>query len=182
MKNSTKIIAAAVIACGLAGAAFAHQDGALGGMGKQGMGMGHQGAARTGMRGMHEPSGGAGRLAALKAELKITVAQEAAWQKYEVAVNQQAQARQAVRDGMRARMQEPKAAATVDHAAQHEAMTQLHAAQQGEREAARQALFAALNPEQKALAEQRLGEHGIGKPHGMGHAMGQGKAAHQHTN
>ncbi len=157
------------------------------GMGMQGMGMGQHGAAHTGMRGMHDPSGAAVHLAALKTELKITAAQEPAWLKYEATVNQQTQARQALRDGMHARMQDPKAAATVDRAAQHEAMTRFHAAQQDERDAARQALLAVLSPEQKALAEQRLvSQHrmgmGMGKGMGMVHGMGHGKAAHQHSN
>jgi len=188
MKNSTKIMAAALIAFGVAGAAYAHQNGAMAGMGMQGMGMhgmgmGNQGAGPAGQRGMHDPSAGAGRLAALKTELKISAAQEPAWQNFEATVNQQTQARQAMRDGMHASMQDPKAAATMDHAAQREAMSKLQAAQQSERDAARQALFAALSPEQKALAEQRLaGQHGMGMGKGHGMGQGQGKATHQHTN
>jgi len=194
MKNSTKIMAAALIAFGVAGAAYAHQNGAMAGMGMQGMGMhgmgmGNQGAGPTGQRGMHDPSAGAGRLAALKTELKITAEQEPAWQKFEATVNQQTQARQAMRDGMHASMQDPKAAASMDHATQREAMGKVHAAQRSERDAARQALFATLSPEQKAMADQRLGGErrmgmgmGMGNAPGMGHATGQGKGAHQHTN
>lgn len=205
MKNTIKIIAAAaVIATGFAGAAFAHQDGKMGGMGMHGAGMGmaHHGgapgAAPDRMRGMHNPAEAGARLAALKGELKITAAQEPAWQQYEAVVNQQTQARQAARDAMRARMQDPNAAATVDHAAQREAMSKLHTAQQGERDAARVALVAVLSPEQKAVAERRLaGGPGVGmnmaggRAHGMGHGMahgmgqgmgpGQGKPVQPHT-
>jgi hypothetical protein len=195
MKTSIRIIsAAAIIACGFAGAAFAHQGGAMGGMGMHGAGMGmmgHHGAEQAGMRGMQDPAQATARLAAVKAELKITAAQEPAWQKYEAVVSQQAQAHQTMRDGMRTRMQDPKAAATVDHAAQRDEMMKLHEAHRAERDAARRALVAALSPEQKALAEQRLGagqgmgmghgmKHGMG--HGMGYAAGPGRAAHQHTN
>jgi len=90
-----------------------------------------------------------------------------------------------MRDGMHASMQDPKAAASMDHAAQREAMGKVHAAQRSERDAARQALFATLSPEQKAMADQRLGGErrmGMGNAPGMGHATGQGKGAHQHTN
>jgi len=203
MKTSIKIItAAAVIACGFSGAAFAHKGGAMGGMGMHGAGMGMggmamgcHGAEQVGMRGMQDPAQATARLAAVKTELKITAAQEPAWQKYEAVVSQQAQAHQTMRDGMRTAMQDPKAAATVDHAAHREAMIKLHETHQAERDAARQALLAVLSPDQKALAEQRLGggqgmgmghgmghgmKHGMG--HGMGYAAGPGRAAHQHTN
>jgi Spy/CpxP family protein refolding chaperone len=93
----------------------------------------------------------------LKSELKITAAQEPAWEKYQALVLQQAQTAQATRSAMQAQMQDPKAASAVDHAAQHEAMVKLRQEHQAARSAARNELLAVLTPEQKALAEQRLG-------------------------
>ncbi len=175
MKTSTQIlsIAAAALALGAGGLAFAQAgqgpNGRMGGgMGmQQGMGMhgGGPGAMGAGMRGAGQPGDPAAHLAAAKAELKITAAQEPAWQAFETLVRQQAQARQALRATMQARMQDPATAAGIDHAAQREAMMKLRDSDQATRDAARQALFAVLSPEQKALADQRLGA-------GPGHRMG----------
>jgi hypothetical protein len=182
MKTSTKIIAtaAAAIALGAGGLVFAQQGqghmgnmgrmGQGGQMGQMGAGMGMQGGGHGGMRGAESTADVAARLATVKAELKITTAQEAAWQKFEGVVRQQADTRQAMRGAMQARMQDPKAAAEVDHAAQRESMMKLREASQAERDAARQALYAVLSPEQKALLDQKL-------------AVGQGqrKGMHKHA-
>ena len=179
MKTSTKIIAtaAAAIALGAGGLVFAQQgQGHMGNMGRMGQGgrmgagMGMQGGGHGGMRGAESTADVAARLAAVKAELKITTAQEAAWQKFEGVVRQQADTRQAMRGAMQARMHDPKAAAEVDHAAQRESMMKLREASQAERDAPRQALYALLSPEQKALADQKL-------------AVGQGqrKGMHKHA-
>jgi Spy/CpxP family protein refolding chaperone len=72
-------------------------------------------------------------------------------------VRQQADARQALRTSMQARMQDPAAAAKIDHTAQRETMQKLREVNQAERDKAREALYAVLSPEQKQLADQRLG-------------------------
>lgn len=188
MKTSTKIIATAAtaIALGAGGLVFAQQgQGHMGRMGQggqggqmgqmgtgMGMGMGMQGGGPGGMRGTQSATDVTARLATVKAELQITAAQEAAWQKFEGVVRQQADARQAMRGAMQARMQDPKAAAEVDHAAQRESMMKVREAHQAERDAARQALYAVLSPEQKALADQKLG---------AGQGQGQRKGMHKHA-
>jgi hypothetical protein len=181
LKTSTRIlsISAAVLTLGAGGFAFAQasnegRDCMGGGMGmhqgmQQGMqqGMGKHGGAHGGthggkgggmgggMRGAG-PADAAARLAATKAELKITAAQEPAWQAYEAVVRQQAESRQATRTAMQARMQDPAAAAGIDHAAMRETMHQQRESNQAARDQARQALYAVLSPEQKAVADQRL--------------------------
>jgi Spy/CpxP family protein refolding chaperone len=187
LKTSTRIlsISAAVLTLGAGGFAFAQasnegRDCMGGGMGMQ-QGMGKHGGAHGGTHGgMGGGMGGgmrgagpadvAARLAATKAELKITAAQETAWQAYEAVVRQQAESRQAMRTAMQARMQDPAAAASVDHAAMRETMHQQRESNQAARDQARQALYAVLSPEQKAVADQRL-------HFGPGHRKG----AHHHA-
>lgn len=173
MKTSTKFIAAAAaaVALGAGGLVFAQQgEGHMGHMGHMGAGMGMQGGSHGGMRGAESAADVTDRLATVKTELKITAAQEPAWQKFEGVVRQQADARQAMRSSMQARMQDPKAADSVDHAAQRESMVKLRDGNRAERDAARQALYAVLTPEQKTLADQKLG---------AGH--GQRKEMHKHA-
>lgn len=179
MKTSTKIIAAAAaaVALGAGGLVFAQQGqghmgrmGQGGQMGQMGAGMGMQGGGHGGMRGTESAADVTARLATVKSELKITAAQETAWQKFEGVVRQQADTRQAMRGAMQARMQDPKSAAEVDHAAQRESMMKLREASQAERDAARQALYAVLSPEQKALADQKLAA-----------GQGQRKGMHKHA-
>jgi Spy/CpxP family protein refolding chaperone len=177
MKTSTRIVSTAFAAVSLAAAslAFAHPGQGMGmgmdagmGMGMgPGMGMGYcqgmgpGGGQRMGMGpGMYGPQTAASlgaRMGELKSELKITAAQEPAWEKYQALVLQQAETAQATRSAMQAQMQDPKAASAADRAAQHEAMFKLRQEQQAARSAARNELLAVLTPEQKALAEQRLG-------------------------
>lgn len=203
MKNSIKtlVLAAAIAASGFGGVAWAHQGGAMGGMGMHGMGMqgmgkhgmdmGRHGAEQPGMQGMGSAADVTTRLSALKAELKITAAQETAWQGYEGVLTQHAQARQAMRQAMQALMHDPKASGEVDHAAHHQAMDKVRTAHQAEQLAARQALNAVLSPEQKSLLEQRSSSaqhmaggrghgHGHGNGHANGQAMGPGKGEHRH--
>jgi Spy/CpxP family protein refolding chaperone len=130
-------------------------DGAGGcGMGP-GMGRGMHGAMRGGMHGPDTPAVAAARLSDLKTELKITEAQESAWQGFVAVVQQQAEQRQAMHAQMRARMQDPQAA-PVDRAARHAEMTTLRDAHFKARSEALTGLYAVLTPEQKALADQRL--------------------------
>lgn len=184
MKTTTKIIAATLTVASLAAVSIvsAHPDGGQGmgygqgmgpgsGMMGQGygmgpgagmMGQGHgmgSGFAMGGMHGFDSPAVTTARLGDLKSTLKITPAQESAWTTYEAQVRQQAQTRQAFHTAMLAQRQDPKA--TIDHNAQHAAMSQLFAAQAE----ARNALFAVLTPEQKALLE---------RPQGRGHGQHMG--------
>lgn len=177
MKTSTKIIAATVagFSFGAAGMVFAAQGMGPGGHFGPGMGQGPvaqgqgpmalgpgMGMGRGGrMQGPVTAEAVGARLAQQKAELKITPAQETAWQAYEQVVRRQATARETRRTEMQARLQDPAAMAEFDHAAQRESMLKLSQAEFTERDAARQALLGVLTPEQKALADQRLiGGHG----------------------
>jgi Spy/CpxP family protein refolding chaperone len=170
MKTTNRFIAAtiAAVALGVAGAALAHPGMGMGpgyGMGPgMGYGMGHGPGMGYGMgpgfgRGMGGPMWGpvtaeavAADLAGLKAALKITPAQEPAWQKYDTLLRQQAEAGQAMRSAMLAQMKDP---ASADFAAQREAMLELRATHLQARGEARDELFAVLTPEQKTLLTQR---------------------------
>ncbi|MES2483348.1 MAG: Spy/CpxP family protein refolding chaperone [Pseudomonadota bacterium] len=181
MKTSTRIlsISAAVLALGAGGFALAHGNqggqGMGGGMGMHGgMGMGNGGMGGN-MHGAGQAADVAASLAATKTELKITAAQEPAWQAFETVVRKQADAHQALRTSMRARMQDPAAAATTDHTAQRESMQKLHAANRAVYDKARQTLYAVLSPEQKQLADLRLGGSHV---QGMG---GHGMGGHRHA-
>jgi len=164
MKAPTKIIAAAAaaLALGAGGLVFAQAgQGPYGRMGGgMGMGMGMNGGGHGGMRSASAMGDPMAQLAAAKAELKITAAQEGAWQAFEGVVRQHAAAGQATRTAMQAQMQarqqDPNAAATFDYAAQRETMLKLRESHQATLDTARQALFAALTPDQRTLAEQRL--------------------------
>ena len=157
MKNRTKIVAAALAVASLAAVSIvsAHPGYGYGmGPGAGMMGHGHGMGPGYGMGRMHgfdSPAVTKARLADLKAELKITPAQESAWAAYETQVQQQATTRQAFHAAMLAQMQDPKA--TIDHSAQHEAMSKLMAAQAE----ARSTLYAALTTDQKALFDQVRG-------------------------
>ncbi len=179
MKTTTKLLATVVatLALGSVGLVFAHQGGQDGG---HGMGMQERARGEQGPHGVHGMSrhgdNAKDRLATLKTELAITTDQETAWQAYEAVVRQQASTRQAMREAMHASMQSPNAAASSDHSAQHASMQKFRESHQAEREAARQALMAVLTPEQKSLAEQRLGvRHGDRQGH-RGHGEGHGHA------
>ena len=176
MKTTTRFAAVslAVLGLALAGAASAHPGYGMGpdaGMGP-GAGAGPCMAAGPGMgAGMYGRGPGAAdaatvgaRFDALKAEIRITPAQESAWQAYVTVVQQQVGQRQALRTQMQAQMHDPQAAATVDRAAFHEAMWKLREQHWTERDAALKGLYAVLTPEQKTLAEQRL-------VYGPGHRM-----------
>ena len=168
MKTSTKIIAAAAatLSLGAAGLVFANQaHSGPGGCEHAGRGMnmgmegghgGMRGGMRGGMGGADMAARTTARLGELKTQLKLTDAQEPAWQQYEAVVRQQADAMQALRKGMQARMQDPKAMAEIDPQAQRESMLKLRESNQAARDTARQALYAVLTPEQKALADQWL--------------------------
>jgi len=154
MKLNYKIITGvAALSLAAAGAVYAQQGYGMGGA----MGMGMAG----GMAGADGGAMAASRLADLKAELKITPAQEATWLAFENLAKQQAAAMQAMRSQMQAQMHNPQPGATsTDFAAQRNAMMALRDANQAAHSAAVKDLYAVLTPEQKAIADQRLNAMG----------------------
>ena len=100
------------------------------------------------------------RLSDLKAQLKITTAQEAAWQTFAAQAKQQAASMQA----MRAEMQASAGTAPVQMGQRATAMQQ-RAAGMATMANAFGALYAVLTTEQKAIADQHVGSMGH---HGMG--------------
>lgn len=166
MRNTTRIAAAAWAALSLAaaGAVLAHPGEGWGpgyGMGQgmgYGMGYGMHGGpgmgpgARGGMFGPESPRVASARLADLKAELKITSAQEGAWQAYADLMVQQQAARKALHDQMHTQAPD----ANFDRAAHHEAMFKLNESQFAARTAAFKDLQAVLSPEQRVIADSLL--------------------------
>lgn len=178
MKLTYKIIAGAAVALSLAvaGIVHAHPGGGMGwgmgpGMGPgMGMGFGMGPGAGPGMRGgMGTGMGGwmggadaaavaAGQAAQLKAALKITPAQEASWKKFEAALQQQASAMQSLRAQMQAWMDSQRPGAdSAGFAAQRDAMIKQHDASRAARSDAFKELYAALTPEQRAIADSGMG-------------------------
>lgn len=164
MKLTYKIItgAAAALSLAAAGLVYAQQGGGIGGYGMAGaMGGGMGYGMAGGMSGIDGGAMAASRLADLKAELKITPAQEATWLAFENLTKQQSAAMLALRSQMQAQMHNPQPGATsTDFAAQRNAMMALRDANQAAREAAVKDLYAVLTPEQKAIADQRLNAMG----------------------
>jgi Spy/CpxP family protein refolding chaperone len=92
-----------------------------------------------------------GRLAYLKAELKITKAQEGAWKKYSDEARKQAESMQAFRTAMWG------SANAADRAELHNKLMKSRVEQSEKTTAAFKQLYAALTPEQKALADRHPG-------------------------
>jgi periplasmic protein CpxP/Spy len=92
------------------------------------------------------------RLSDLKAQLKITTEQEAAWQAYADAAKQQATDMQALREQMH-----PGTGSAPDRMAQHTQIMQQRAASMATMSKAFNALYAVLTPEQKTIADQHFG-------------------------
>ena len=156
MKLTYKIIAgvAASLALAAAGVVYANPGMGMGQGMNMGMGHGMAGAMMTGADGAEMA---ATRLADLKAELKITPAQEATWLAFENLTKQQSAAMLA----LGSQMHNPQPGATsADFAAQRNAMMALRNANQTARETAVKDLYAVLTPEQKAIADQRLNAMG----------------------
>ncbi|MCE9639657.1 MAG: Spy/CpxP family protein refolding chaperone, partial [Betaproteobacteria bacterium] len=127
------------------------------------------GAERSGMH--HGPHGGGegrghhgqwsnpkaaveGHLAALKIELKITPAQENAWQTFATKSRQQADVRIAQHEKISARKPDANVAAP-DRLAQRTERMKQHVASMEARTAAVKDLYAVLTPEQKAIADKQ---------------------------
>jgi len=150
MKTITKIAAGTVAALSLtaAGLVFAHPGMGMGMGPGMGPGIGMHGGMYGGMYGADTA---AARLADLKTELKITAAQDGAWQAFVAVMQQQA----AARDAMRAQMQGPNAT-PADRSAHFEAMSKFRDEHLAARSAALKDLYAVLTPEQQRIADQRL--------------------------
>ena len=162
MKRNT-IIAVVAIAFGAAislasAVATAHPGG-------YGPGMGHGWGPGRG-----DPAAAVeGRLAYLKTELKITKAQEPAWKKYSDELRKQAESMQA----MRTAMQGGATANAADRMELHNKLMKSRLEQSEKMTAAFKELYAALSPEQKALADQHPGPGmGFGGGPGFGHGPG----------
>ena len=163
MKTTSKIIAgvAATLSLAVAGAVFAHPGFGMGpGMGFGGMGPGMGGwgpGMGPGAAGQDMAAFASARTAELKAQLKITPAQEAAWKAYETAVTKQANEMQAQRAQMQTQMQNAQpGAANPDFAVQRHAMMAQHDASRAARSAALKDLYTVLTPEQRAVADRGM--------------------------
>jgi len=165
MKRTHTLIAGAVagVALALAAATYAQPSGGMGqGLGAgMGMGPGHGHHAGVDPAVMVES-----RLSDLKAQLKITPAQEALWQTYAAQAKQQAASMQA----LHAQMEEGTGTAP-DRMAKRTAAMQQRAAGMATMTDAFSKLYAGLTPEQKAIADQNvgmMGHHGkhFGRPAG----------------
>lgn len=164
MKRTYKIAAAVAVTLGLAAAAYAYPGDGFG----PGSGPCAGDGPRGGMMGPHGRAGNAGhfdpaamiegRLAYLKAELKITKAQETAWQAYSVKAREQAASMLA----MRGAMQNEKNAtvSAPERLAEHTAMMKQRLGQMETMSVAVKDLYAALTPEQKTIADQEFGNMG----------------------
>lgn len=120
-----------------------------------GMGMGGRmggGPGMMGPGGFDMAAASAGRLAAFKAQLKITPDQESAWKAYESTMTQQAAAMQKQRDQFHAQWQNTKPGeAAPDMAAHRQAMFALRQSNWEAQRKAMQDLYAVLTPEQQSL-------------------------------
>jgi len=133
----------------------------------------HDGGSGAGFGGRHsgDPVAAADqRLARLKADLKITAAQEPAWNAYAEQIKQHAgemQAQHGTMHDSNSGNTRPSAPERVERQAQAAKKQQEHL----ERLAVlTRDLYAVLTPEQKTLADQRLGG---GRHFAMGHGGGQ---------
>jgi hypothetical protein len=155
MKRTHTLIAGVVAGVALAVAAVTYAQ-PFGGMGHgygPGMGMGQGHGPMAGV----DPSVRVdSRLTDLKAQLKITSEQEAAWQTFTAQAKQQAASMQA----MRAQMQEGTAGTAPERMGQRATAMQQRAAGMATMTNAFNALYAMLSPEQKAIADQNVGMMG----------------------
>ena len=166
MKRTHSLIAGVVAGVALAAAVTTYAQ-PYGGMGHgfgPGMGMG-MGPGHGPMAGLDHSVMSEARLTDLKAQLKITGAQETAWQAFAAQAKEQAASMQA----MHAQMQQGTGTAP-ERMAQRTTAMQQRAAGMATMTNAFNALYGVLTPEQKAIADQNVGM--------MGHrGMGFGRRA-----
>lgn len=173
MKRLHKILIATAGALALGSAVMAAPRDGMGDCGMPGgMGPGM-------MQGGHGPGDGDAaafvgkRLARFKTELKITPQQEAAWQAFADKATEQAKAMQAQRQQMwqdREKANATKVPAP-ERMAQHLEQMKRHLADMESMQGAVKDLYAALTPEQRALADQHFDQMQRGR---MGHRMHRG--------
>jgi periplasmic protein CpxP/Spy len=182
MKRSTKILAAAAIAAaslGAVGLSVAHPGG-MGwgpGYGAMGGGPGHGGmwGGMGGWTSASEASTVVGsRLAAVKAELKITPAQQAAWTAFEDQTQQQVASMQALRQQMQERMHGATPGSSAEFAALRDGMFKLRQANAEAHAKVVKDLYAELTPEQRAVADRALYGPAFGGGYGRGQGPGDG--------
>jgi Spy/CpxP family protein refolding chaperone len=154
MKRTHSLIAGVVagVALAVAGATYAQPFGGMGYGHGPGMGMGH---GHGPMAGVDPAAVADARLSDLKAQLKITTAQEAAWQAFAAEAKQQAASMQAMRAQMQA-----SAGTAPEQMGQRATAMQQRAAGMATMANAFGALYAVLTPEQKAIADQHVGTMG----------------------
>lgn len=131
-----------------------------------GPGMGPMGHAHAmGPQGRGNPAAQAeARLAYLKAELKITSGQEPAWKTFADQARQQAEAMRALRPTVQGGAQSGAQATAPERLEQRNQIMKKRQEQAEKATAAFKDLYAALTPEQKAIADQRFaGGHGAGR-------------------
>jgi len=122
-----------------------------------GMGAGPRGA----VGGFDMAAATAGHLASLKTQLKITPAQEPAWKAYEGVVTQQSAAMQALHDKFQGQWRSAQPGATPPELAAHrDAMFAQRESSWKAQSAALKDLYAALTPEQRAIADRSGGAMG----------------------
>lgn len=164
ISHTRQIVVATVAALGLAGWAFAQPGGCPEGGG--GMMMMHGGP-----HGAHGPRGGGDpvaqsekRLAEFKTQLKITPAQESAWQAFANRASQQAQAMKTLM------AQQPDTSGTApERMARHTEQMKTRLADMEAMNKVVKDLYAVLTPEQRTLADQHFDRmHGNHRPHGKG--------------
>jgi protein CpxP len=152
MKTIHTVVTASLAGIALAAAVASAQPFGMGPGAGAGFGPG------MGMRAGHGPMGAVdattidARLSDLKAQLKITTEQEAAWQGFAGAAKQQATGMQALREQM-----QPTTGAAPDRMTQHAQIMQQRAASMTTMTKAFDALYAVLTPEQKTIADQHFG-------------------------
>ena len=98
-----------------------------------------------------------GRIAFLKAQLKITPAQEAQWQKVEAAMRENAKARDQAVTAMRQAHQDRGAMNAVERLELRGQMTKARAENNDRFLAAFKPLYASLSPEQQQMADRLIG-------------------------
>jgi protein CpxP len=183
MRSNRKVIAGVIAAAALAVSGSLVQAQPQQPGGDSGMRGERHGMMGHGMRDGHERHGQfsnpaarvEGHLAALKVELKITPAQEKAWQTFADKTRKQSEARAA----QRAKFAGKKPAENMpapERLAQRSAFMKQALASMEARTAAVTELYAVLTPEQKALADKQFARGHGGRFHRGGHGDHQPKA------
>jgi len=114
------------------------------------------------------------RLAGVKSELKITSDQEGAWSAFAKQMQQQVESMQALREQMQEKMHGATPGTPAEFAALRDAMFKLRQANAEEHAKVVKDLYAALTPEQRAIADRALYGPAFGGGYGRGYRGGFG--------